>query len=368
MFLDNSFLQDRQISEYVPHLTKSLISNRYSLQSGMQRSRRRFLKESSATAGIGVSTLMAGCLGDEGKTSWEVGTTTPDTGIYAISEVMASIITEHSDSLDLDARPTSGSDDAFGQWNSGELDICHISNDTANRHNLEMEPYYPLDREMNLLFNVYTLPWFFVSPELTSMEDIDGHSISPTQSGASARPILEGVLDIIIEDYSLTSVNLGDQGSAFTEGRLDVGIGTIYNYDLSPSWQEQMKSQSDLNILEWPDDMYQQISNEELYNANKMDNDWIPEGWNNVPEEVVVIPQDWWFQTANEMDYDLVYEFLEVLHSNNESFADGHALAGQHLDDEWWVSNAPDLPFHPAAADYYEEIGVWDSEFSRASE
>ena len=75
------------------------------------------------------------------------------------------------------------------------------------------------------------------------------------------------------------------------------------------------------------------------------------------------------FVCRDDLEYDTVYAFLETLYEGREGLAEYHALLDPLADEEFWVENAyEDVPFHPAAADFYEEIGVWREEFERGED
>jgi len=51
-----------------------------------------------------------------------------------------------------------------------------------------------------------------------------------------------------------------------------------------------------------------------------------------------------------------------------DAITESHAMWGPATELDWWVTNTFDMPFHPAAADFYEEQGVWRDEFTRGEE
>ena len=174
--------------------------------------------------------------------------------------------------------------------------------------------------------------------------------------------------------YERISVSFAEQGGALNEGRLDVGVGTMMNFSITPGWvQEAVASVDEFRILDvedatadaWNDDdtlLVQDLDTEDLEGA---DNDHV-----DVPGEIPCPTFAYNFVSRAELDYDVVYTFLETMWDVREDLADEFGIFAFHEDPEFWVQNHYEgIPFHPAAADFYEdELDVWSDEFERADE
>ncbi|WP_436347126.1 TAXI family TRAP transporter solute-binding subunit [Natronorubrum sp. FCH18a] len=173
--------------------------------------------------------------------------------------------------------------------------------------------------------------------------------------------------------YERVSVGFAEQGGALNEGRLDVGVGTMMNFSITPGWlQEAMASVDEFRILDvadetseaWDDDetlLIQDLDTNELEGA---DNDAV-----DVPGELSCPTFAYNFVSSATLDYDVVQTFLQTMWDVREDLADEFGIFAWHEEPEFWVENAYEgIPFHPAAADFYEERGVWNDDLERADE
>ena len=331
--------------------------------------RRSFVKSGAAAVTVGL----AGCLGNgggnSGSESLVIGTSTSDSSAYAMSQGMASSVKSNSD-LQVSSRATEGTVDSFGLWNQGDIDIGVMSNYMASQVEAGDEPYNNIQRTPNLLMHVYDLAWFACTPNsnMTSVTDIGGDTtVSLNPAGTTTRTYLHSALDKAVDDYEEISVEYSGLGSAMSEGRLDVGGILLFNFAQETAWAQEMKSTVDLGIMSWPDEVIQQIEEDPYLRTQTLSPDSF-EGYQFIPDNPSAMTLIWWLMVANDMDYDTVYNFLETLWNNRQQFVDSHAVAAFYEENSWWTKNAINVPFHPAAADFYQEQGVWDESYTRGEE
>ncbi|MXV61769.1 hypothetical protein GS429_06760 [Natronorubrum sp. JWXQ-INN-674] len=174
--------------------------------------------------------------------------------------------------------------------------------------------------------------------------------------------------------YERISVSFSEQGSALNEGQLDVGVGTLMNFEITPSWlQEAAGSTDELRVLDVTDETSDAWADDETLLSEETNME-VMEGADSddvhVPGEIPCPTFAYNFVAKAELDYDLVYAYLETMWEVREELADQFGIFGYHADPEFWVENAYEgIPFHPAAADFYEEeLDVWSDEFERADE
>ncbi|WP_440766285.1 TAXI family TRAP transporter solute-binding subunit [Natronorubrum sp. DTA7] len=342
---------------------------------GRGKTRRSFL----AATGIGATTAFAGCLGedngdgggnggaDEGTIRMRTSEST--TAAYAANEGIAAVINEHSDDLFVEAQTSPGTEANLGALNNEEAEMVYIQNWSAREVAEGQGVFGDLDFEMAQIFHFYDLPWFFCSAneDLSNVSDIDGHSVSPTPEGSGTAPALEQALGHATDSYDRISIGFGEQGSAMNEGRLDVGVATYMNFGLVPGWTQEMMGSVDLRVLgaddvldEWEDDdqlLIQSFDGDELEDAAY------------TPDEVHCPTFAYNFISRADLDYDTVYNFLETMHEHRSELEDYSAVLARLEEEDFWVENMyDDVPFHAAAADFYEELGLWHDDFERHDE
>ncbi|ELY58683.1 TAXI family TRAP transporter solute-binding subunit [Natronolimnohabitans innermongolicus] len=336
------------------------------------QSRRSFL----AAAGVGTTAAFAGCLdaslGNGGDDSDLVLVTAESgTGSYTASQGIASTVDNNADEIGLSAEPSSGTEDNIGRLDRGEADIAMLQNRSADAAVADEEPFDDLDFDVQQVVNYHDLPWLFVTyHEWTSIEDIEsGSRISPTPGDSGTSRTLTDALEYVLDedDYDRNSIAYDEQSGSFEEGQLDVGVVTISNFDFEASWVEEMKSNSDTYVLEWPDEIAEELEADDSIPTGTIDmtTDEL-DGYAHAPDEALAINIPYNFVVRDDLEYDYVYEFLETLHEYREEMEDDHPYLSYYMDDEWWTTRMyDDMPFHPAAADFYEELGVWDDDFVR---
>ncbi|WP_254522184.1 TAXI family TRAP transporter solute-binding subunit [Natrinema caseinilyticum] len=335
--------------------------------------RRAFL-----AAGVGTTAAMAGCLNslDEGLGEGSDGsnltivTAASETGTYAASQGIAATVDEHAEQITVEAQPSEGTEDNIGRLGRGEADIGMIQHRSAQKILNGDEPYGGLEYTPQQIFHYNDLPWLFVTNnDWTSLADVEsGARISPTPGESGTRETLSEALEIVVDDYEQISVGYGEQAGAMQEGQLDVGAITISNFDFEASWIQEMKQTVDTRILEWPDSAVSELENKQGIPIEPIDMTKF-DGYAHAPGEAIGINIPYNFVVRGDLEYDYVYDFLETMHEHREEMKEDHPYLGYYMDDEWWTTRMYDeFPFHPAAADFYEEIGVWSDEYVRGDE
>ena len=355
--------------------------------SSSQSTRRSFI----TTTGLAATAGMAGCMGDDGADDGAMNgdetdsedapgadgnmvmtTSSSGTTTYAASQGIAAAIEEYGDgSVFVDARPSEGTDANVGRLNARESDIAFIQNWTSSRIQAGEEPFDDLEYQPCQVFHFYNLPWIFATNNdgWTSITDIQPDSrVVPTQRGSGTRPALETGLQYAIDEYEASSVSFGELGSALNEGTIDTCAITILNVDIEPGWLQEMKSSVDTRLLDFPEEAVQQMRDDDRLLIQ--DVDMTPfDGYDYASETIPSITFAYNFIVRDDLHYDTLRAFLETLWENRDGLDEFNALLGYLASDDYWVTDMYDgLPFHPAAADFYEEVGIWRDEFERYEE
>jgi len=349
--------------------------------------RRRFLTTTSV--GVGAFAL-AGCTGDGGGSDGDGGsgdegdfapgadgnlvmtTSGSSTSAYAASQGISAAIEENGDgSVTIDARPSEGTDANIGRLDRNESHIGYIQNWTANRIRENEAPFDDLSFTPCQTFHLYNLPWIFATAneDWTSVTDIEaGSRIVPTPRGSGTRPALEHGLDYAVDDYERASIQYGELASALNEGRIDAAAVTILNSDIEPGWVQEMKGSVDLRLLDWPEDAVEEMRDDPALFIEDVDMTKF-DGYDYASDTVPSISFAYNFIVRDDLDYDTLYSFMETMYEARGDLSEYNALLGYLEDSEYWVTDVYEgIPFHPAAADFYQEIGVWKDEFERYEE
>lgn len=348
-----------------------------------EQTRRAFL----AATGAGSTAALAGCIGGDDDSGGAVleevesvdrirmKTSEQGTTANAANEALAAVLNEHLDDLTIEALTSNGTEENIGDIASGDIEMGFLQNWTAREFRDGVPPFDELDFQMAQIFHYYDLPWFFIADDtdLNSVEDIqDGMTVSPTPSGSGTAPGLERALEHATDaQYERISVSFGEQGGALNEGRMDVGVGTMMNFVITPGWlQQSIASVDDFRILDVGDETESAWEDDEDLLSQTLDTSLL-EGADNddvqVPGDVAAPTFSYNFVSRAELDYDAVMTFLEAMWEYRDELEEAFGIFAFHQDPDFWVENAYEgIPFHPAAADFYEEKGIWRDEFERA--
>jgi len=271
----------------------------------------------------------------------------------------------------IDARPSEGTDANVGRLDRNESHIGYIQNWTANRIRENEAPFDDLSFTPCQTFHLYNLPWIFATAneDWTSVTDIEaGSRIVPTPRGSGTRPALEHGLDYAVDDYERASIQYGELASALNEGRIDAAAVTILNSDIEPGWVQEMKGSVDLRLLDWPEDAVEEMRDDPALFIEDVDMTKF-DGYDYASDTVPSISFAYNFIVRDDLDYDTLYSFMETMYEARGDLSEYNALLGYLEDSEYWVTDMYEgIPFHPAAADFYQEIGVWKDEFERYEE
>jgi len=281
---------------------------------------------------------------------------------------IAAAVNEFSDNLHIEAVPTPGSEANVGLLEREEHDIALVNGYNILQVINREGPFESIGFDMTQTHHFMSTQWAFWAPEdrgIQSTDDIDSDTrVAISGEGAGLRPPMIRFLDHAVDDYELISHPHPDQLSAFQEGHIDVGIGPKINDDVWPAYVEEQTSVLDLQLIDFPEEALASIDDDPLINYEIVD----PlDGWVNDPDEVVVGWLDYDWVARSGADRDAVYEMHRALYENREDLGDFYTMLNPHGEGngEFFVNVIDSVPFHPGAADYWEEVDLWRDEFTR---
>jgi TRAP transporter TAXI family solute receptor len=341
-----------------------------------------------AAMGGGATATLAGCIGgdDSGvgdETLEEVQdvdtirmkTSQRGTTAHTALTALASVLNENLEGLSVEAQTSDGTEENIGDIASGDIEMGFLQNWTARQFREGVEPFDQYEMELSQLFHYYDLPWFFITSnyDLEAVSDIgSGNTVSPTPDGSGTAPGLEYALEEPTGgNYDRISVGFTSQGGAMNEGRLDVGVGTLLNSQITPGWlQEAINSVDQFRVLDVQDSTASAWESDEKVLTTDVDMT-VMEGADNenvdVPDEITIPSFSYNFVSRAELDPDAVTNFLETMWETREALAEEFGIFGYHDDPEFWVRNPYEgIPFHPSAAEFYRDQGVWNDEWEIA--
>jgi TRAP transporter TAXI family solute receptor len=295
-------------------------------------------------------------------------TSTEDTAAYQMSQGLAAVVNQNSDSIQLSARPSDGAKQSMRLLDQEEADIAYTDTLNANRIYNEQGDYSDnsFSNDINQVFHYYDILGGLATrgdSGIETVNDLDGASISPNPVGTAMRDVMLEHLsyDEVSEDeMELLALGYGEEGSALAEGRADVVSDIRINASLTPSYvQEQYSINNNARLVHWPESVTSSIMEDDAisgsrYPANELEG---PEYGNR--------SEEWWTETVyvtfvrSSMDEEVLGEILDIMWNNVEALPEYQSLA-EAWQDESFLSGKlnPQIPLHPAAQNFFDDIGA----------
>lgn len=351
-------------------------------------SRRHYL---SGTASVG-SLLIAGCLGGDDDTDDADGSDTDDDGFefgdydeqisagwaeeggagYTLGQIVATQLHEHSE-FGMDVGATSGGAN-MRHLDEGDYDLgytnAHVYTLAYDRKNPYDNP--EIEQDIWQAFGIFDVTCFFIAREdsgvetLSDFEDANVTIYTPAASmHLAARDGLENVG--VYEDMNERQYPVNDVPRPFETGEVDVAMAYNVVEEITPGWVQELTPQLD-------DDEFKfvQMTDEEADLMGVGGNTMVkhtPSGYYEDDGE----PEIWAFRLGYNQhalpDFpdDLMYDFLQDLHDLSENFHEDSPLAARLGTQEGFELLLKDYPIHPGAAEFYQDQGWWNDEWTEGS-
>lgn len=190
---------------------------------------------------------------------------------------------------------------------------------------------------------------------ITSMEDLKGKRIATASPGTAARPATMQILEAMgyeESDFaSVTAMSMTDMGDALKDGTIDVAA---FNTGVPGAAVADLNSTRDIVMLQVPQDALDKVLKEHpAYRLYTVTN----EAYSDLTEDCTVLGLPLGLVCNADMDEDLVYAITKTLNESTEELAIAHADgAAWNTESSLSVYNDGEIPFHPGAARYYDEI------------
>jgi TRAP transporter TAXI family solute receptor len=333
-----------------------------------QMNRRKAL---GAIGSIGALSL-AGCsgpLGGGGTTTLTMMTSTEDTAAYQMSQGLAAVVNEESDSIEISARPGDGAKQSMRLLDQEEADIAYTDTLNASRIYNEAGDYSgdgAFSSTINQVFHYYDIQGGLATQgdsDIRTVNDLAGAAVSPNPVGTAMRDVMMEHLshaEFNLDDMEQLALGYGEEAGALSEGRADVVTDIRINASLTPSYvEEQYSINENAWLLHWPDSAVSSIQDDAALTGSYYPAADIPgPDYGDRDEE-------WWTETVyvtfvrESMEDDVLGEVLDIMWENVESLTEYHALAGAWADESFLSGKMnPDIPVHPAAQSFYDDLGV----------
>lgn len=289
-----------------------------------------------------------------------IATVTSGSSSYYIGAAQSQILSNAIEEVSFTAESTDGSPTTNGPLVQNDPDCLCILALNATQQLLEgTYPEMPvtLDKLRLVMVGNATMLQFVTLKEtgITTLQDLKGKKIATANPGTAVRIATQQVLEALgyeESDFaSITAMTPSDMADALKDGVIDVGV---FNGGAPSAAVSDLDSTRDIVMLQVPIDVLDQVMADHPGYGTYTIGSGI---YSDLTEDCVVLGIPMAIVANADMDEDLVYEITRVLNNSTEELAAVHAEGGN-----WNTQNSlavyldSDIPFHPGAARYYDEV------------
>ena len=304
------------------------------------------------TIGIGA-VVLTGC-GDF-EEELEILTGGEQGAYYPLGGQLSDVINNEVDDWDAAHFATSASVVNINDLADDDGDLALTQNDTA---------YYAVNGEVDFeepvegfsgMASLYPEVIQIVATDASGIEtvdDMEGMDVAVGDAGSGTEVVSEQLL----EAHGITYDDIGVEYQDFedaADGLQDENIDAAIMVAGAPTGAiEALSAQQDITLV----DVEEEVGNELIDEYPYFSEYELEEGLYDNEEAVDTLTVQAMLVAHDELDDDTVYEILEVMFDNTESFENAHE-SGSHIDLET-AQEGMSIDLHPGAEQFYEDQGV----------
>jgi len=275
---------------------------------------------------------------------------------YVVAAAMSQAINDHSDFLTVTVQATKGSVENINLTNSGELDMGFSNADGVYWGTTGTGTYEGKEQNISAVMSLYMSAGqmsALKSSGIESYADLKGKKVC---LGPPSTTIVEMSKAILREygidpDKDITPYYLAfDEGlSALTDGEIDA---TFFVGGVPTSAMINACSTGNIRMVTVSDEILDKVVADNPFYSRYT----IPAGtYSGVEEDVETLKIMTEIFVNNDIDDDIVYEFVKQALENSDTYVESHVVCSE-ITPETAAGTMSKL--HPGALKYYQEIGV----------
>lgn len=320
-----------------------------------------------AACGGGETTTDTGSTG-EGPVSLSMATGGTSGTYYGFSGVLANTLnTKLADSLNITVQSTGASKANIDQIDLNASQLAIVQNDVMYYANTATDMYKdasPIDSFSAVMSCYPEYVQIISKKEITSIDQLKGKKVSVGDAGSgvefNARQILAAYGIDMDTDITKNNQSFADSADSLKNGTIDAAF-VVAGYPTTAV--SELASTYDFNLL---------AVDEEHANALMEEYGFYTYGsipantYSPVTEDVPAVAVMATIIARNDVPEDTIYALVKGIFDNQEELGAGHEK-GKELNLETAVSGI-DIPFHPGAAKYFQEVGAMTADAGAAEE
>jgi TRAP transporter TAXI family solute receptor len=207
--------------------------------------------------------------------------------------------------------------------------------------------------DVRIIFPMYTTPfhwWALENSGVTKLEDIKDKRVGVGPAGGTSGTYLPLIHDALGLNTNNVQAGASDMVSQQMDGQLDI-IGFAAGIPISAV--TELETQRKINIFGIDGEAREQVIAKHPYFFNFT----IPaDTYASLDQDVETIAMFNFGVVHKNMNADFVYELVKAYHENHDMMVRTHISATEAVPEAILINT--ELPLHPGAIRYYEEIGI----------
>ncbi|QQK78933.1 TAXI family TRAP transporter solute-binding subunit [Salicibibacter cibi] len=304
------------------------------------------------TLAVGSTTVLLTACGDFDE-ELEILTGGEQGAYYPLGGQLATLINENVEDYDASHFATSASVVNLNDLADDQGDLALTQNDTAYYAvNGEVDFEEPLDGFSGMT-SLYPEVIQIVATEssgVETVEDLEGMSVAVGDAGSGTEVVSQQILEAHGITYDDITVEYQDFEDA-ADGLQDENIDAALMVAGTPTGAiEALAAQQDITMVEVEEDVADELVDEYPYYTEHEIEEGLYEddhdAVNTLAVQAMLVAHD-------ELDEEVVYEIMEVIYDNTDSFETAHE-SGSYVDIETAQEGMP-IDLHPGAEQYFED-------------
>ena len=357
------------------------------------KTRRRFLQAAGGVSVVGL----AGCIGDDVDpdddpldddddgidtgdeddvdAEYDVSIGTSSGGTMDVGLAFEAAVSQESDLVNYATVESPGYVGSTYRLNEDAFDGAIIDTNTMNKaqEHLDMFEEDPVDQLPWQGFLAFPYSIYLMAREDTDIEtfdDLAGASVYPAEPGFSTRATTLEVWEQeptrdVYEEMDIVDMDVSDAPGAMEEGQIDAAIaygtpgvgntGFVVEYD----------SRIDVRYVEHTDALVESIQGFGGAGFSEYDDAVNDFNWSQDigTDEIVTWDLNVTFAFHPETPDEAVHELTRIAAEHGETVRESEQRFTPASAEDCVAPALEDYPFHPGAAEYYQDAGAWDDDW-----
>ncbi len=256
------------------------------------------------------------------------------------------------------------------EFDGGIIDTNTMFNAQQGMGDFEDEPVEKLPWQGFLAFPYAIYVMALEDTGIETFDDLAGATVYPAEPGFSTRATtldlwaMEPTADVY-EEMEIVDMDVDDAPGAMEEGAIDAAIAYGTPGVGNTGWVVEYDARVDVNYVEHTDALIESIEQFDGATLGEYDNAQEEFGWDQDigTDEIVSWDLIITFAFHPETDHEAAYELTRIAGEHYDTVSDAEARFTAEGPEDLLLGALDDYPFHPGAAEYYEEEGVWDDDW-----